>query len=244
MMNAKKLMSSLMNRSHLRALSSFIVISGALTLVSCTSAPKKEVLVSVRDQKIALMKEGKPVRVYQCSTSKFGIGDRHGSYATPLGKLKISQKIGHQAPQGMVFKGRRATGEVLHPDAPGRDPIVTRILRLYGTQTQNRGAYDRCIYIHGTPEERNIGRPASFGCVRMRSRDITDLFEQVEVGTQVRIEQGGMPLDVRLAGISTVQPQAPAPLPLMEAPAQAPMTAAAPSPAPASATFGPPVVAP
>jgi lipoprotein-anchoring transpeptidase ErfK/SrfK len=72
-------------------------------------------------------------------------------------------------------------------DAPGRDPIVTRILWLEGLEPQNQRAYDRYIYIHGTPEERNIGRPVSYGCVRMRSQDVIDLYERVGVGARVQI---------------------------------------------------------
>ena len=72
-------------------------------------------------------------------------------------------------------------------DAPGRDPIVSRVIWLRGMEVQNRAARDRCIYIHGTPEERLIGTPASFGCIRMRSRDIIDLYDHVHIGTHVLI---------------------------------------------------------
>ena len=87
----------------------------------------------------------------------------------------------------MVFKGKRPTGEVLQPNAPGRDPIVTRILHLRGLESQNARAYDRGIYIHGTAEERLIGRPASYGCIRMRSRDVVKLYDAVSVGTKIEV---------------------------------------------------------
>ena len=118
-------------------------------------------LVSVRDQKIAVYKEGRRVATYPISTSKFGLGDKPGSNRTPIGKMEVARKIGGGQPLGMVFKGRRPTGEVLRPNAPGRDPIVTRILWLRGKEQKTRNAYRRFIYIHGTPEERKIGRPAS-----------------------------------------------------------------------------------
>src|SRR5207302_9885297 len=124
---------------------------------------------------------------YPVSTSKFGVGDFPGSSGTPLGQLEIAKKIGAGAPSGAVFKDRRMTGEIVPPDAPGRDPIVTRILWLRGREPQNALAYSRYIYIHGTPEERNIGRPASFGCVRMRSRDVIQLFDIVGWGARVTI---------------------------------------------------------
>jgi lipoprotein-anchoring transpeptidase ErfK/SrfK len=88
-----------------------------------------------------------------------------------------------------VFKSRRFTGEVLPPDSSGRDPIVTRILWLDGVEVGNRSSRSRHIYIHGTPEEGKIGMPASYGCVRMRSEDVVELFDTVGVGAMVEIFQ-------------------------------------------------------
>ena len=145
------------------------------------------VVVSVPDQTLALIDDGVVVARYPVSTSKFGLGDGSGTYATPLGAMAIASKIGANAPLGAVFKNRRATGEVLKPNAPGRDPIVSRILWLRGLEKQNARAYSRNIYIHGTPEERFIGRPASFGCIRMRSNDVATLFNSVSVGTHIEV---------------------------------------------------------
>jgi hypothetical protein len=72
-------------------------------------------------------------------------------------------------------------------DAPGRDAIVTRVIWLRGLETQNSRARDRCIYIHGTAEERRIGRPVSFGCIRMRSKDVIELYDRVHIGMHVNI---------------------------------------------------------
>jgi hypothetical protein len=130
---------------------------------------------------------------YPVSTSRFGEGDYPGSRGTPLGQLEIARKIGAGAPLGEVFKNRRPTGEILFPNAPGRDPIVTRILWLRGLQPQNRNAYNRYIYIHGTPVERYLGHPASFGCIRMRSADVLQLFNTVGVGARVDILPGRLP---------------------------------------------------
>jgi hypothetical protein len=115
------------------------------------------------------------------------LSDRPGSYGTPLGELEIADKIGDGAPAGTVFKDRRRTGEIVGVNAPGRDPIVTRIIWLRGREGQNANAFRRDIYIHGTPEERNIGRPASYGCIRMRSVDIINLYSQVGPGAEVSI---------------------------------------------------------
>jgi hypothetical protein len=145
------------------------------------------VVVSVPDQKLALIDNGVAVAQFPISTSKFGVGDRPGSYATPLGVLEIAAKIGDNAPVGAVFKQRRMTGEVLPPNAKGRDPIVTRILWLRGLEKRNLRAFARNIYIHGTPVERLIGRPASYGCIRMRSRDVVTLFSSISVGTKIAV---------------------------------------------------------
>ena len=144
-------------------------------------------LISVPDQRMQVIQSGQKVAEYRVSTSKFGLGDVPRSYATPLGKFEICDKVGAGAPLGAVFKGLSRTGEVLRPNAKGRDPIVTRILRLRGLESRNARASDRGIYIHGTPEERTIGRPASFGCVRMKSSDVMELFRMVDVGTDVEI---------------------------------------------------------
>src|SRR4051812_37666072 len=130
---------------------------------------------------------------FPVSTSKFGVGDGCRSYKTPLGKLKVCEKIGNELPAGAVIKGRHTTGEVLAVNAPGRDPIVTRILWLEGCESQNANARERAIYIHGTPEEKNIGKPASFGCIRMRSKDVIALFDMLPVGATVSIKDEALP---------------------------------------------------
>jgi len=144
-------------------------------------------VISTREQRLAVLDGSTLMAVYPVSTSKFGLGDWPGSSYTPLGQLEIAKKIGDNAPPGAVFKDRRRTGEIVLPDSPGRDPIVTRILWLRGRETQNGNAFARTIYIHGTPEERNIGLPASYGCVRMRSSDIIQLYDIVGAGAGVTI---------------------------------------------------------
>jgi len=167
----------------------FFIAAFAILLASCAAPRDTEhhIVVSVHDQKLALLEKGNLVATYPVSTSKFGLGDRPRSFGTPLGELEIADKIGDGAPAGTVFKDRRRTGEVVAVNAPGRDPIVTRIIWLRGRQAQNANAFHRDIYIHGTPEERNIGRPASYGCIRMRSIDVINLYSQVGNGAQVSI---------------------------------------------------------
>ena len=160
----------------------------AFFIASCTAPDTRhQIVISTREQKLAVLDRGNLMAIYSVSTSKFGLGDWRGSRFTPLGKLQIAEKIGGDAPPGAVFKDRRRTGEIVPPDSPGRDPIVTRILWLRGLEAQNSNAFTRDIYIHGTPEERLIGTPASYGCIRMRSSDIISLYGIVGVGAVVSI---------------------------------------------------------
>ena len=164
-------------------------LAAVASLVGSCVAPdtRHRIVVSIPEQKLALLDNGALIATYPISTSRFAIGDLPGSRGTPLGELEIVKKIGGSAPSGMVFKDRKPTGEILMPDAPGRDPIVTRILWLRGLEAQNANAYGRYIYIHGTPEERNIGQRASFGCIRMRSRDVIQLYDIVGPRARVTI---------------------------------------------------------
>jgi lipoprotein-anchoring transpeptidase ErfK/SrfK len=161
----------------------------ALFLASCATPKDMQhhVIISVKDQKLALLDRERLVAIYPVSTSKYGLGDWRGSFRTPLGELEIAQKFGDGMPPGTVFKDRRRTGEIVMPDAPGRDPIVTRIIWLRGREPQHANAFGRDIYIHGTPEERNLGLPVSYGCVRMSSNDVIKLYEMLGLGAQVTI---------------------------------------------------------
>lgn len=163
-----------------------LLIAGS-PVCSGSSRLGSEIIISVADQELAFVSRGKVVARYPISTSKFGIGDQPGSYRTPLGVMYVSSKVGDGLPSGAVIKSRTATGEVLAPNAPGRDPIVSRVLWLRGKESQNANARERCIYIHGTAEENRIGKRASFGCVRMRSRDVIALYSRVHIGTPVTI---------------------------------------------------------
>jgi lipoprotein-anchoring transpeptidase ErfK/SrfK len=181
----------------------FGCIAVAILIASC-AAPRDDVhhvVVSVREQKLALLEKGNLVATYPISTSKFGLSDRPGSYGTPLGELEIADKIGDGAPAGTVFKNRRRTGEIVGVNAPGRDPIVSRIIWLRGREAQNQNAFARDIYIHGTPEERNIGRRASYGCIRMRSTDIINLYSIVGRGAEVSIVD--LPLEAIVPGMNS-----------------------------------------
>lgn len=169
----------------------------AIALIALASTLRAEgpsrVIISVKEQKLMLMADGARLATYPISTSKFGVGDAWGHMTTPLGFLQVAEKIGDHAPVGAVFRNRRFTGEILKPNAPGRDPVITRIIWLKGLQAENAHAFSRCIYIHGTPEERTIGRPASYGCIRMKSSDVAELYSQLPVGALVEIVNDKLP---------------------------------------------------
>jgi len=137
-------------------------------------------------------------KTYSVSTAKNGPGEKNGSFCTPRGRHIVRAKIGAGQPLNAVFVRRRPTGEVwtpeLHAKYPGRDWMLTRLLWLSGCQPGfNRlGEVDtmrRYIYLHGTHEYAEMGKPGSIGCVRMRSADILELFERVAPYTPVEIRE-------------------------------------------------------
>jgi lipoprotein-anchoring transpeptidase ErfK/SrfK len=154
-----------------------------------TPAPvlETQLVVSIPEQKLAVLVNDKVYKSYKISTSRYGEGDGLGSWCTPIGRLAVATKIGSTVPFGGVFQRRRYTGEVLSVNAPGRDPIVSRIIWLRGLDYATRNAFHRCIYIHGTPEEDNLGKKASYGCIRMRSSDVIEIFNWINIGTEVAI---------------------------------------------------------
>lgn len=140
--------------------------------------------------------DGACIRRYAVSTGERGAGERSGSLCTPRGRHRIRARIGAGAPAGAVFRGRRPTGELWTPAFaaahPGRDWILSRILWLCGEEPgRNRGGevdtMRRYIYVHGTGDDQPMGVARSHGCVRMRNRDIIELFELVPAGTMVEI---------------------------------------------------------
>jgi L,D-transpeptidase YbiS len=152
--------------------------------------------IDVANQELRAVEGGRVVKRYPVSTSKFGLGEKNGSFCTPRGAHIVRAKIGAGLPLGAVFVRRRPTGEVwtpeLHERYPGRDWILTRILWLSGCERgKNRlGDVDtmrRYIYIHGTPDTAELGKPGSIGCVRMRNRDVAEVFDLVPPYTEVKI---------------------------------------------------------
>jgi lipoprotein-anchoring transpeptidase ErfK/SrfK len=184
-------LSQAQNPSPSPALSPAPMPQSATPTVAATPTPapvfETQLVVSIPEQKLAVVVNDKVYKSYRISTSRYGEGDALGSWCTPIGHLAVATKIGGTVPFGGVFQGRRYTGEVLSVNAPGRDPIVSRIIWLRGLEYTTRNAFHRCIYIHGTPEEDSLGKKASYGCIRMRSSDIIEVFNWITIGTGVAI---------------------------------------------------------
>ncbi len=156
------------------------------------------IVVSISRQRLYLFQGMKLLCSYPVSTSRFGIGNRTNSYKTPTGTHLICQKIGRGAPPGTIFISRKITDKIARIYRKGKncrsDYITTRILRLKGLEPGiNRGrgidTYRRKIYIHGTPAESLLGRPASKGCIRMANRAIIELFSLIPKKTLVEIQR-------------------------------------------------------
>ena len=148
----------------------------------------KNVHISIRDQRLTLMEDETPIRDYPVSTSRFGIGTEQGSMKTPTGRFRVAERIGGGLPSDAVFQSRVP----LKPGDPlpsTDDLVMSRILWLDGLDEHNANTKDRFIYIHGTKHEDKIGTPASHGCIRMRNTDVVELFELVDEGAQVIIDE-------------------------------------------------------
>jgi len=156
-----------------------------------------KIVIHIPSQTLTLFDDsGSLLQCYPVSTGANGVGEENGSFCTPRGRHVIRARIGDGQAPNTVFVRRRPTGEIYTPELgarhSGRDWILTRILWLSGREPgYNRGGncdtMRRYIYIHGTPDETELGRPGSRGCIRMRNRDLLALFDRVATGTGVEI---------------------------------------------------------
>ena len=154
------------------------------------------IYVSIEKQKLYHIKNNKIIKEYIISSSAYGIGSKAGSNKTPIGLHSIREKYGEKTPingimVARVFHGNIAT--IYDDETKSKtDDITSRILWLDGLEKgKNKGkgidTFNRYIYIHGTPEEGRLGRPASHGCIRMKNKEVIDLYKLLEVGTLVLI---------------------------------------------------------
>ena len=156
------------------------------------------IVVDVSKQRLYLMDSETVKKEYAVSTSKHGTGSKKDSCKTPLGRHRIAKKIGTGGRLNEIYKDRKAAGKIAlinNSKEPSKEDFVTtRILWLEGLEKgRNKGgsvdSFKRYIYIHGTPDEGLIGRPASHGCVRMKNTEVAELFDLVEEGTEVVIRK-------------------------------------------------------
>jgi len=155
-------------------------------------------IVDISQQRLYLVKGEKIIKRYPASTSKYGIGNKEGSNKTPLGTHRIYEKVGEGVKIGTIFKACINTGRIakIYHDSTDveQDFVITRIMCLEGLEPGvNKGegidSRHRRIYLHGTPEEGLIGKPASHGCIRMKNDDVVELFDLVKIGTLVEIKE-------------------------------------------------------
>jgi len=155
---------------------------------------KRHLELNLTEQNLQLFYDKECIRQYAVSTGKNGIGEMNGSGKTPRGLHIIRAKIGAGQPINTVFIGRRPTGELFAPELklqyPHRDWILTRIMWLSGLERgknrlSNVDTMRRYIYIHGTPDDVELGKPGSKGCIRMHNKDIIELFDLIQPGTQI-----------------------------------------------------------
>lgn len=154
--------------------------------------------ISLADQTLYLKRGGDAVKSWPIASGKAGAGERKGSGRTPRGWHQVRLAIGAHAPRGAVFVARRWTGEVhsaaLQTQFPDRDWILSRILWLTGLESgRNRGGavdtLSRFIYIHGCPDSSALGKPVSHGCIRLSNDAVIELFNEVNAGTKILIEE-------------------------------------------------------
>lgn len=148
----------------------------------------RHIHVSIRKQLLTLREGEAALKTYPISTSRFGVGSEEGSNKTPTGQFRIAEKIGADMPLGTVFRSRIPLGPD-DPLPPTEDLVTSRILWLDGLDDDNTNTRERFIYIHGTRHEHKVGTPDSHGCVRMRNADVIELFDLVDEGTPVAIEE-------------------------------------------------------
>jgi len=173
-----------------------LILSSITDYLNINIENKTIIFVSIDAQKLYLIKKNIIIKSYSISSSEYGIGNKNGSNKTPLGLHKIARKIGEKTPINGRMIARVFTGETsiiyLDGSRSKTDDITSRILWLQGEEDginkgENIDSFKRYIYIHGTSEEGLIGQPASHGCIRLKNKDVIDLYKDVAIGTLVLI---------------------------------------------------------
>jgi lipoprotein-anchoring transpeptidase ErfK/SrfK len=165
--------------------------------IKCNKSFNEVLFVNITEQKMYYIKEGGIVKTYVISSSSYGVGNKAGSNKTPKGLHKVKQKFGEKTPINGKMIGRVFYGDIatIYTDntKSKTDDVCSRILWLVGLEEGlNKGegidSYNRYIYIHGTSEEGRLGKPASHGCIRMKNKEVIELYDKIKIGTLVLIK--------------------------------------------------------
>ncbi len=143
------------------AFSSSTAAQSAPSSTSATKpAPVRRIVVSIPDRQLALLEDGRLVKLYSVAVGA-------PESPSPTGEFQIVQRLENP--------GYYKPGVVVAPGAG--NPLGTRWM---GLSVKGFG-------IHGTNRPHSIGKNASHGCIRMGKRDIEDLFARVSVGDHVTL---------------------------------------------------------
>lgn len=170
-----------LNRAKWLAVMVLMAIGDAAAQSRGARRPERQILVSVADRKLALIEDGRVLKIYTVAVG----ADRSPS---PDGEYKIVNRL--------VKPTYYHKGKVI-PAGP-ENPLGNRWIGL------NQPHYG----IHGTNEPRSIGKAASHGCIRMSKRDLDELFTLVRVGDTVIIRHQSDEETARIFGDTTVLAQA------------------------------------
>ena len=146
-------------------------------------------------QRLFLIQDHRVIKAYVCSTATAGLGNENGSGKTPVGWHVAHRKIGKGLDRGAILKGRRWTGKIWREgDSSKADLVLSRLIWLRGQEPgENLGGevdtWKRYIYIHGTNHVKDLGKPASHGCVRVDPSVVIDLFDRIPKGACVLITE-------------------------------------------------------
>lgn len=174
----------------------------------------KLIFVSIDNQEMYVMNNNRILKTFQISSSKYGEGEQMNSMRTPLGLHFIAKKIGEGADLNTIFKARSNTRRQAIPNDErymDKDLITTRIMWLEGGEERNslgnKSSMRRYVYIHGTPDEALLGKPASHGCIRMKNIDVYALYEFCDEGTPTIIWKDGMAIPDVIADLPEIIPE-------------------------------------
>jgi lipoprotein-anchoring transpeptidase ErfK/SrfK len=135
-----------------------ILITGTIQVFAQDTS--RRLVISIQDRKLALIEDGRAVRIYSVAVGK-------PSTPSPAGSFSIVTRI----PNPTWY----TRGQVV---APGpANPLGTRWI----------GLSQKGYGIHGTNNQSSVGQAASHGCIRMRKADIEELFKLVKVGDTVEL---------------------------------------------------------